>query len=254
MIYVGLQVYNEEETARVLESGCDGIVIGDILCNKRMFPFAGNEICELFQQIKDKGKKVIYQTLMYATDRIFGEVISKIQYYYEKKYIDAVIVQDVGIANKIKNICPNLEIIWGRMGYARNPITNLTTLDFYKSVGVSAVECKDIQTANIARELGFSPYLLIGSPSYTTINRECYFKYEHNIFDDNCARGCLNHERMIIPTESAIETTIDGYVLGYKNIYLDESIENAYQYENVIIYAATAQECCQYYDAVTGGN
>lgn len=237
MKFIGLQTYSQAEIDSILKMDIDGVVIGDILCNKKMFEFGGIEIPDILKRLKDGGKKVIYQTPMYATDRIFDNLISNIKYYYSLDAICAVIVQDVGVANKLHAECIGLELIWGRMGYARNPITNMSTLEFYKRVGISAVECKDMETFHVAEARGFKPYLLIGAPVYNTINRECYYKYEYNIFDGDCHRGCLDRHKMIIPAKEHIETTIDGYVLGFENNYISESIENAHACENVIIYA-----------------
>lgn len=251
-VYVGLQYYDAEILEELLRIGPDGVVIGDILCDKRMFRHGDVEILDLLRYLNQKKVKVLYQTPMYVTDRVFGRITDNIGYYVEEKLICAVIVQDVGMTNYVKEHFSEIEIIWGRMGYARTPIINRSTIKFYKEIGISSFECKDVKECAIAKELGAVPYLLIGTPSYSTINRECYFKYEHNIFDSDCKRGCLKKEKMIIPMESPLETTIDGYILGYKNNYSKESIISAKDHDHIMIYAETISGIKSLYNEIIG--
>jgi len=250
MIYIGLKTYSQETIEKIITLDIDGVVIGDILCNKKMFEYGGNEIPDFLYKLKENGKKVIFQTPMYATDRVFDELISKVTYYYNNGLISAILVQDIGVANACHKRCENLTLIWGKMGYARNPINNIETLKFYQSLGIRSVECKDLRTCDAAKNVGFEPYLLIGFPTYLTINRECYYKFEHNIFDGDCDRGCLQKDKLIIPAKEQMEATIDGYVLGYKNNYLEESIINAKKYENAIIYADSVDEIMNFLEKI----
>lgn len=252
MIAVGITRYTEENVARIIELQPDAVVLGDLTCQKRMFPYGGAEISEMLHRFKVAGIQGIYQSPMYATDRIFSNVTEEIAYYHTRFQLDAVIVQDVGLASVLQKRFRDLKLIWGRMGHARTPTTNLSTIAFYRSVGVTGFECQNVTEANKIRELGFLPYYLVGRPVYTTINRECYYKYEHDIYDDDCGCGCLRRERMILPAAEPIETTIDGYILGFKNIYTEEMIENATGFNDIIIYADTAAEAEQYAKKVRG--
>ena len=252
MIAYGLERYTQQEIDKLKKVKPDMVVLGDILCNKKMFPYSGNEILEIITELKNSGVRVIYQTPMYATDRIFTDIVDKISYYHKRSLVEAVIVQDVGVAHALSRINKGLELIWGRMGYARTPVTNFSTLDFYKKNGIDSFECRNVQEANIILRLKMKPYLMIGIPSYTTINRECYYKYEHDIYDDCCDCGCLKKEPLVIPASKKIETTIDGYMLGYKNVYLQESIDKANNYENIIIYAHNTEDATSYMREILG--
>ena len=164
-------------------------------------------------------------------------MLQKVSYYYEKKLIDAVIVQDIGLASSICAKCKGIIVIWGRMGYARTPVINKETISFYMKHGVGAFECKNAEQAEYARMIGAVVYQVYGYPKYLTINRECYYRFERNIFDVECGQGCLKHEKMLLPVNQGLETTIDGYVLGWENVYDDRCIENTSVFENHIIYA-----------------
>lgn len=240
MLYIGLERYTEETLKEVIASEFDGVILGDILCMKRMFPYSGNELMEYMTRLKANDKKIILQTPMYATDRKFASVIDIVSYCVDKGLSHSVIVQDIGVASAIKNSHPSVELIWGKMGYARTPIINTETIKWYKEIGINAVECKNIGECEYTGKIGLVPYLMIGVPSYKTINRECYYKYEHEIFDDNCCCGCLQREKIVIPAKKPIETTLDGYVLGWEyNYNFEYTTANV---DNIIIYARNYEQ------------
>ena len=248
MVYIGLPRYTEAEWGKLLDLRPDGVVLGDLLCNKRMFPHGGAELGELMLELKAEGISAIYQTPLYATDRVFSDVVEAVAYYHKKGLIRAAIVQDVGVASVLSRRCEGLTIIWGRLGYARTPTVNTHTIDFYMEHGVTGFECKSPEQADYAGKIGASPYLMIGYPRYLTINRECYYRFEHNIFDDHCQLGCLNREKIVIPTGKGIETTLDGYVLGWQNVYDPECMAKAYSYANCIVYADSLPEAAEKID------
>lgn len=242
MIYWGLERYEQKQWNEIQNIRPDGVILGDILCDKKMFEYAGCEVSQKLMMLKNLGIRVIYQTPMYATDRIFESLVNKIAFYDSQELINAVIVQDVGVANALHKSCPNLMLIWGRMGYGRVPYINVSSLRFYQSCGVSAIECKSVEETVSAKALSFQPFLMIGTPVYNTVNRECYYEFEHNIFDGDCKCGCLKREKVIIPMAENIEATIDGYILGYQCKYSDESLKQAKNCENIVIYAKTVDE------------
>lgn len=236
MLYIGLQRYTKETVEKLMSVNPDGVILGDLLCDRKMFPYGDIELTDLMKIFKNECISVIYQTPMYATDRIFSSVLQKVTYFYMNSLIDAVIVQDIGLASAIRDKCTDLTIIWGRMGYARTPVINKNTLLFYMQHGINAFECKNGKQAEYASQIGAVPYLVYGYPKYLTINRECYYRFEHNQFTDDCAEGCLKHEKMLISANNRIETTIDGYVLGWQHVY-DESVKSTTVFNHCNIYA-----------------
>lgn len=251
MTYIGLSRYTEESVEQLLNLNPDGIILGDLLCERKMFPYGGVEVLDMMRTFKSKSISVIYQTPMYATDRVFSEVLQRVAYFYEKKLIDAVIVQDIGLASSIYAKCKDIILIWGRMGYARTPIINKSTLSFYMKHGVSAFECKNAEQAEYAKKIGAAVYLVYGYPKYLTINRECYYRFEHDIFEEDCGLGCLKHEKMLLPANQGIETSMDGYVLGWEYVYDGRVINNAAFYEYCIIYADSFSEAKERFNEIT---
>lgn len=254
MVYIGLARYTERDIKKIVSMKPTGVILGDILCNKRMFPFGGEELNDYILQFAQKGIKTIYQTPMYMTDRIFEKEINSLRYYCSKGLISGVIVQDVGVACKIHKLCPEIDLIWGRMGYARTPITNLATILFYMNCGVTGFECESIKRFNIANQIGSKPYLVYGWPQYDTINRECYYKFEKNIFDGECCCGCLKKEKMILGSNQENTVTIDGHVLGFKVEYIEECIEFYTNDINFIIYGENIETVSLYMSKLEEGN
>lgn len=238
MIYLGLERYTTEDVKKILRLKPDGIVLGDILCDKKMFTYGGQEIPEIMAECREAGIRVIFQTPMYATDRVFGELISRIEYYLSRNFLEGVIVQDVGVCSAVRRLDDKVKIIWGKMGHARSPVTNTATVDFYVKTGVNAAECNSTHMADLIKGRGLEQFLLIGTPVYATINRECYYKYQHDIYDDKCGLGCLLKEKVVIPKAGDSPKTIDGFVLDYHNNYSEECITRAQEYDNAVIYAA----------------
>ena len=164
------------------------------------------------------------------------------------KLIDAVIVQDIGLASAVSQRCNDIAVIWGRMGYARTPIINGSTLDFYMKHGVNAFECRNEEQARYAEKIGAKAFLVYGYPKYMTINRECYYRFEYNVFEPDCGLGCLKHEKMLLKTNTNVETTIDGYAIGWQYIY-DEGIKKAAG-SDFIIYADLPEEAEQRFNEI----
>lgn len=250
MIYMGLSRYTKETLECILNYNPDGIVLGDLFCDKKMFDCGTIELFEMMQTLKKGGISVIYQTPMYVTDRVFSEVVQRCVYFYKEKLIEAIIVQDIGAAAALCEKCQGITLIWGRMGYARTPIINKETLLFYMRYGINSFECKNSEQAEYARRIGADAYLVYGYPSYLTINRECYYCYEHNIFDEDCGLGCLKHEKILFPVNQGIETSIDGYVLGWKHIYDNNYTKSVTYCKNCIIYADTFSEAKERYNEI----
>ena len=78
MLYIGLQRYAKEAVDNLLTINPDGVILGDLLCDRRMFPYGDVELTDLIQIFKNKCISGIYQTPMYATDGIFSSVLQKV--------------------------------------------------------------------------------------------------------------------------------------------------------------------------------
>lgn len=237
MIFVALETYGMHEVNEICKTSfVQGVVIGDVLCQKKMFEFGGWEMNDYIRQFVMSGKKVIFQTLMYATDRVFVDVINEIRFLVSENLLEAVLVQDIGVANKLHTLFPDVQLIWSKWGYARTPSINPATIEFYRTLGISAFECKNEKEVKYVQEQNFKPYYIFGMQTYLTINRECYFEFQHDIYDSSCGRKCLSKEKISILTQPIIDTTIDGKVLGLQYSY-SENIDYSSGEFDIIAYA-----------------
>lgn len=149
MLYIDLERYTKETVEKSLSVNPDGVILGDLLCDRKMFPYGDVELTDLIKVFNNECISVIYQTPMYAMDRIFSNVLCKVAYFYKNNMIDAVIVQDIGLASSIRNACADLTIIWGRMGYARTPVINKSTLFFIYNMELTHLNAKMLNKPNM---------------------------------------------------------------------------------------------------------
>lgn len=241
MIFIGFEKYDEkivEEICRNKE--IEGVVVGDLFCNKRMFEYGEVELSPAIKKFKENGKSVIYQTPMYLTDRIYKKIVDNIAFFIEKYELDAILVQDVGLASDVRKLDSQITIIWSRMGYARTPSVNEYTIDFYRKNGVDTFECKTTSQILYAEEKGLNTFFVFGYPSYVTVNRECYYMYQHNIYDGNCNRECLKGHKLIIPGMGDKPLSIDGYLIDWKYQYTTGFEQT--NCDNIIIYCRDLDE------------
>lgn len=233
---IGLETYDKDIIQKInTDSDIEGAVLGDLYCQKRMFENDVYDMYEYMIRLKACGKKVIFQTPRYITDRNMEQEMEKVRFLIRKEMADAVIVQDIGVASEIMEACPQAELIWGRMGYNRNPVANRSFFEFLKKFHVTAVETADEQRRHIFEQMGFKVYKTVGTLRYSTVNRECYFLYQNDIFDQKCGRACIWRKQELIQKGGVIRMTVDGYMLGRRYEY--PSAEKAgEQRKNCIVY------------------
>ena len=71
--------------------------------------------------------------------------------------------------------------------------------------------------------------------TYDTVNRECYYLHEKNIFDNDCERKCL-WKNLLLKGKTS-EMFVDGYRLGTKYQKTDISISSIKDDVDSVIYA-----------------
>ena len=121
MNYVALDQYTKDDIVKISDvPSIDGVVLGDLYCNKRMFEFSDHELIDFARLARGLGIHCVYQTPRYLTERNFERVMQLVQYLQKECLIEKVIVQDVGATSYIRRMCPDLPIIWGYMGISRN--------------------------------------------------------------------------------------------------------------------------------------
>lgn len=217
MIYAALEQYDSNSIIEIRNSPeIDGVVLGDFVCQKRMFKYAGYELLELASALQSAGKKIIIQTPMYLTDKVFDTVMTQLDYLLSKVQIEGIIVQDIGAADYLKSNYKDIPLIWSVMGYARTPVLNISTIDWYKKVGIDVFMCRNMSELQELQNIGVRTIGVEGCPMYLTVNRECYCKYEKNIYNSDCQRVCLKKEKITIPASKKMDSTLDGYFLGLR--------------------------------------
>lgn len=217
MKYIALDQYEKEDIAKISElPGIDGIVLGDLYCNKRMFAFSDYELIDYARKVCELGLQCIYQTPRYLTVRNFDSIMQLVLYLYKESLISKVIVQDIGAASFISRMCPELSIVWGYMGVSRNGAENLLNYSFLKRLGLAGIETDKISYIPYLQKLGFEVMVMQEHISYKTVNRECYYMHENDIYDGNCKRMCLCNTSSLTNQQCGFDFSIDGYTLGKK--------------------------------------
>ncbi len=218
---IALESYSAEVMAEVCaDDAVTGVVLGDLFCNHRMFPYGGEEMTDYMRQLKDNGKNVYYQTPLYLTDAIFGEVVRKLDFWDSQSLLDGVLLQDVGLLKVLGDrgdFSPTL--IWSYMGVPRSGALNLLYYRFLQSLAPVIVATDRPDHSRMMREHGIRTILIYGKISYSTINRLCYYTYESGISKAECARQCLRGDLHMVNETFGFDMSVDGYLLGKKYIY-----------------------------------
>ena len=243
MKYVALDQYIKDDIIKISEiSGIDGIVLGDLYCNKRMFEFSDHELIDFARRSSRLGLQCAYQTPRYLTERNFDSVMQLVLYLCKESMIKKVIVQDIGAASYIRRICPELSIVWGHMGIPRNGADNLLSYSFLKKYGITEIETDRVTRIPYLMELGFEVMIMQEHVTYKTVNRECYYMHENEIYDGNCERLCLTNMYSLVNKKCGFDFVIDGYTLGkqYKSLKQKELL--SYNFTDSITRAVSLSE------------
>lgn len=220
MYIVGLGKYTGEDIKLLCTNKkVAQIVLGDILCDRRMFKNVKYDLVDFAKYIQQSGKKTVLQTNVYVTDRNFQQTLELVQYLYSSGLVSDVLVQDVGLATRIASELGNVNIIWSRMGRVRNSIANSLLAAYLKSIGVSTVETDREGRIALYKKNGLDVHTVFGNVYYNTINRECYSKYESGNFGDVCHRECLTRVQEMVSADTSLNMIVDGHILGSRLQY-----------------------------------
>lgn len=243
MNYVALDHYIKDDIVKISElSGIDGIVLGDLYCNKRMFEFSDQELIDVARITCKLGLQCVYQTPRYLTERNFNSIMQLILYLRKESLIRKVIVQDIGASNYIRQMCPELSIVWGYMGLSRNGADNLLFYSFLKKYGITEIETDRVTRIPYLMELGFQVMIMHEHVTYKTVNRECYYMHENEIYDGNCKRMCLTNTSSLVNEKCGFDFSVDGYTLGKQYKSLDQQKLALYNFNDSITRAVSLPE------------
>lgn len=242
--WLGLENYTDISVEEIQSLNIDGLIVGDPFCTYRMFKYGDAGLFDFIKSVKHLGKKVIYQTPVYITDRNFKGVITTIKYLYNELQITKYLVQDIGVVDWLTEQYPDIEIIWSHWGRNRNSIMNHDFVPFLSKIGVCGIENSFKERIETISQFGLPVYAVYGDTKYNTLSRECYNMYMLNRFDGMCQRECLKNYMTL--KSSNFEMTINGHLLGRKIKYPDDDYINfvAKYCDNLMIYA------CDYKEAI----
>lgn len=215
MIYVAIEQYDKNVIRQcALNNLIEGVVLGDGYCQKRMFEYGEAELLECIQYAHDLNLKVLFQTPVYMTERIFEQTLDKIAFLYERKICEGIIVQDVGFAFSVHERMPDLSIIWGQLSAVRNGAENMLHYEFLKKIGISTIEAVKPELVEPLEEIGFKVVCSNEEIQYSTVNRECYYIHELGVWNKHCERGCIRKKVRMVNEYRNLDMTVDGFMLG----------------------------------------
>ena len=255
MLIAGLSFYDEEIIAALCGmEDVDAVVLGDLFCGKRMF---GDSclLAEMMENVHGSGKKAVFQTPMYATERRFSKIAEMAGHLAAKGVLDGVIVQDTGLLRKLRSITPGGMMIWNCIDIGRSRVSNHLYYQTISQLGADSFLTGDAAAAEALDASGFSVIPVHGAMRYNTMNRECYYMYQHDIFDKDCSRGCVEREEYLVQPELGLEMRIDGHILGRKLDFSSrEQISRLYREKDlpVCICADSIGEFAEHTAEITG--
>jgi hypothetical protein len=213
--FVSCESYDRERVDRFCEDNdVQGIVLGDLFCQKRMFRRAMADLVLLMNCVLSSEKTAVYQAPLYVTSRNWDEVVAILDLMDSFAKISYVIVQDFGTAEFISKNYKNLRLIWGQLGRVRELRFSEDFLGFLRGNGFFGMETSDPDLAQRLRRHGLIPFVDSTVLRYQTLGRICYVKYQLGVCDkEACTTACYS----LRAENEAFEMTLDGYMLGKEN-------------------------------------
>lgn len=242
-LYCGLDYYAPgDPESLLLNEEITGLVLGDLFCQRRMFDFGEMGFMDAVKQVCQAGREIVYQTPLYVTPDNFASVCDTLGYLNELGK-GKVLLQDVGLARKVREAYPSLVPVWSRMGRSREYTFGSEFLRFLKSCGVEAFETDRPEMAQPLSQCGLGAWLVYGNLHYRTVGRVCYTRYQTGCPEDNCAALCRQSNlRMQLADDPSFPMTVDGYILGERLSYSDGVPAAAAGAETVVMYARNMKE------------
>lgn len=236
MNILALEVYDEAEIISCAKNlRISGLIMGDLYCSRRMFRYGKAQMIDSIRLAHSRGLYVIYQTPRYLTERIYRETLDTILYLCRDKIIDSVLLQDFGLLERLHKEIPELKLYWSNTAVPRNEADNLLHYRLLKDMGVFGVEVNRANRIKPLQSIGFCILAMYNYITYDTVNRECYYLHEKNIYDNDCERKCLGKNLLLKGKTS--EMFVDGYRLGTQYQKTDISISSIKNDADSVIYA-----------------
>jgi len=234
-IYIGLDIYDYKDFNYILaNTQCDGLILGDLFCENRMFENGNNDLIKFFDILSKTKKDIIYQLPYYITSRNRTQIMNNLKTLQALKPDAIILVTDVGYANLIKNTYTTFRLSWSNMQRNRENSRNEYTYEFLKELGVDYIETPEKDTINNIRSHGIEPWLVYGFTRYKTFGRVCYVQQQLSQNLPECRKTCIDSGYSLVEDRTGYELTMDGYILGKKFEYANDIIDKN---ETICVYA-----------------
>ncbi len=215
--FICLDSYDGVNASMIDALNVDGYVVGDPFCEFRMFKTGYFGMIDFIRSLNAANKEVVFQTPTYITDRKFADAVNLISYLYTELGVRSFIVQDVGVADHIRQVYPDAVLIWGQWGRVRNSLMNRDFICFLISLGINGIQTGQFRRMEKITKMGMGVHAVYGEISYNTISRNCYSSYMLDRFSGICERECLNSYMSM--SHGTFKMSVDGYILGNRKRY-----------------------------------
>lgn len=125
-----------ESLYAAIKNGANAVYLGGKLFNARAYAsnFDSNELQEAVFYAHLRGVRVYITVNILVDDSEMEDVIDYIKFLYDID-VDAIIIQDIGLSNIVRNIFPKLDL----HGSTQMTINNLPGVDFLEELGFTRV-------------------------------------------------------------------------------------------------------------------
>ena len=241
-VYCGIDNYDNG----VLKTLCDrtdiqGIVVGDLFCQKRMFHRGLVDLVDDIRYLSARDKRVIYQTPLYPTSRNWEDIEAILSLLSEVSGA-VILTEDLGIIHHVQERYPALTVGWVRMGRSRDYEYNSSFFHFLADNGVRFFETDRLDTAARLKQAGLEPWLVYGNLYYKTIGRICYCQYQLGADTAVCNTVCRSGQYALQLPNGSCRMSLDGYMMGETLCYSADIAARAEKEDTLVVYAKTLTE------------
>ena len=208
---IGCETYDSQKIRNLCDrEDVGGIILGDLLCQKRMFKSGVADLILMADRVLQSPKTMFYQAPLYVTSRNMDEVASILNLMKGYQKESFVIVQDFGTA-RLAQTDGNVRPIWGITGRSRERRFSDDFVKFLKDSGFAGMETGSLSFAKTLLQANLTPFFNRAVPTYDTLGRICYTEYQlGHCSPDLCRSGRYE----LGAANCGYKMTIDGYMMG----------------------------------------
>lgn len=210
-------VGNKDMLIQAIHNGCDAVYLGGKKFGARAFcdNFSKEELVEAIKYCHLYNKKIYVAVNTLVFDHEVNEFLEYIKFLYESK-VDAVIMQDIGMIDKVKSLFPNLEI------HASTQCHNHSNevVEYLKKLGVNRVVlAREMPIKEIANIKGIEKEVFVHGALCVCYSGCCLFSSMNGKRSGNrgeCVASCRLPYKLV---ENDMELSTSGkYLLSTKEL------------------------------------